>query len=55
MKGYMVMELWHVSEMVVIKLKEDAIFNTFWKLYNKLSFVIIEFIYARMVQAHPLY
>ena len=35
MKGYMVMELWHVSEMVVIKVKVDDILNKFWRLYNE--------------------
>ena len=34
MKGYMVMELQYVSEMVVIKVKVDDIFNTFWRLYS---------------------
>lgn len=36
MKGYMVMELRHVSEMVVIKVKVDAILNMFWRLYSGL-------------------
>ena len=34
MKGYMVMKLRHVSEMVAIKVKVDDILNTFWRLYN---------------------
>ena len=33
MKGYMVMELRHVSEMVAIKVKVDDNLNTFWRLY----------------------
>ena len=34
MKGYMVMDMCHVSEMVAIKVKVDDILNKFWRLYR---------------------